>query len=55
MDLDQLPLFAIFKLHRVIPSQRGDLVKIHLLAMVRFMLQWLMGRQRYLLLIAPSF
>ena len=33
MYLDQLPWFAIFKLHMFIPpSQRGDLVKIHLAA-----------------------
>ena len=32
MDLDQLTWFTIFKLHRFIPSQRGDLVKIHLIA-----------------------
>ena len=29
MDLDQLPWFATFKLHRFIPSQRGDLFKIN--------------------------
>ena len=32
MDLGQLPWFATFKLYRFIPSQRGDLVKIHLVA-----------------------
>ena len=34
MDLEQLPLFATFKLYRFIPSQPGDLVKIHLVAEV---------------------
>ena len=33
MDLDQLPLVRCIQLHRFIPSQRGDLVKIHLFAM----------------------
>ena len=31
INLDQLPWFAIFKLYRFIPSQRGDLVKIQLI------------------------
>ena len=32
MDLEQLPQFAAFKLHRFVLSQQGDLVKIHLVA-----------------------
>ena len=32
LDLEQHPWFATFKLHRLIPSQRGDLVEIHLAA-----------------------
>ena len=34
MDLEQLPWFVTFKLHRFSPSQRGDLVKIHLVAII---------------------
>ena len=30
MDLDQLPHTRYIRLHRFIPSQQGDLVKIHL-------------------------
>ena len=42
MHLDQLPWFASFKLHRFIPSQRGDLVKIHLAAGNANMLSFLL-------------
>ena len=35
MDLEQLPWFVTFKQHRFTPSQRGDLVKIHLVAIPR--------------------
>ena len=33
MDLDQLPWNRYIQLHRFIPSQRGNLVKIHLIAL----------------------
>ena len=33
MDLDQLPWNRYIQLHRFIPSQRGNLVKIHLVAL----------------------
>ena len=34
MVFDQLPWFVTFKFHRSIPSQRGDLVKIDLVAIL---------------------
>ena len=34
MDLYQLPLVCCIQLHRFILSQRGDLVKIHLVALM---------------------